>query len=152
SVPMAVFSVPVVLSNNAAAPTAVLESPLLRSSDPPPTAVLKEPVVRLNCENHPSAVLNPPLLRLKRALNPAPLLPPPRSSSSACACGESAKQANTGRMAINILLRFFILISFRCPFLSLAVREILPDAGKPAPAESASPESMSGYFLKGRRF
>ena len=49
-VPVAVFSVPVVLSKSAAAPTAVLESALLRASAPPPTPVLKLPVLSKKSE------------------------------------------------------------------------------------------------------
>jgi hypothetical protein len=41
---------------------------------------------------------------------------------TARAPGKSAKQANTGRMAINIVLRFFIFFDFL--FIVLAVREL----------------------------
>ena len=47
----------------AAAPVAVFESAVLRSSDPAPTAVLKLPVVTLNNENVPIAVFPRPKVR-----------------------------------------------------------------------------------------
>src|SRR6266542_1595826 len=103
SVPTAVLLLAVKLSNIAPVPAAVLEFPLLRSSDPAPTAVLKKPSVSCHCENHPSPVLNPPLVRLLRALNPSLVLPPPRSPSAACICGKSPKQASTIGMRINVL-------------------------------------------------
>jgi len=55
--------VPVVLNKSAAAPVAVFESAVLRSSAPAPTAVLKLPVVTLNNENVPSAVFPTPKVR-----------------------------------------------------------------------------------------
>src|SRR6266536_1367398 len=101
SVPTAVLLLAVKLSNIAPVPAAVLEFPLLRSSDPAPTAVLKKPSVSCHCEYHPSPVLNPPVVRLLRALNPSLVLPPPRSPSAACIFGKSPKQASTIGMSIN---------------------------------------------------
>ena len=63
AVPLAVFSVPVVLNKSAAAPVAVFESAVLRSSAPAPRAVLKLPVVTLNNENVPIAVFPTPKVR-----------------------------------------------------------------------------------------
>src|SRR5206468_10222810 len=94
----AVLLLEVKLSTIAPVPAAVLDVPLLRSSDPAQTAVLKQPSVSCHCEYHPSPVLNPPLVRFLRALNPSLVLPPPRSPSAACVCGENAKEAITSRM------------------------------------------------------
>src|SRR5437899_12196991 len=68
---MAVFCVPVVLSKSAAAPTAVLESALLRASAPPPTPVLKLPVVSKKNERQPSAVFPAPVVRKLSASHPS---------------------------------------------------------------------------------
>src|SRR6266545_4025205 len=121
SVPTAVLLLAVKLSNIAPVPAAVLEFPLLRSSDPAPTAVLKKPSVSCHCENHPIPVLNPPVVRLLRALNPSLVLPPPRSPSAACALEKSPKQARADRMVMNILrlLRFFIILIFLSLFWCL---------------------------------
>src|SRR5205823_8986877 len=67
---MAVFCVPVVLSKSAAAPTAVLESALLRASAPPPTPVLKLPVVSKKSERQPSAVFPAPVVSKLSASHP----------------------------------------------------------------------------------
>jgi hypothetical protein len=58
-----VFSVPVVLNKSAAAPVAVFESAVLRSSAKAPTAVLKLPLVTLNNEKLPIAVFPAPEVR-----------------------------------------------------------------------------------------
>src|SRR5262249_60303391 len=68
---MAVFCVPLVLSKSAAAPTAVLESALLRASAPPPTPVLKLPVVSKKRERQPSAVFPAPVVRRLSASHPS---------------------------------------------------------------------------------
>ena len=60
AVPLAVFSVPVVLNKSAACQKAVFESAVLRSSAPAPTAVLKLPAVTLNSENLPIPVFPTP--------------------------------------------------------------------------------------------
>src|SRR5436309_13433727 len=112
SVPTAVFCVPVVLSKSAAAPTAVLESALLRASAPPPTPVLKLPVVSKKSENQPSAVFPAPVVRELSASHPPAVVKlgkhPSGAGLTARAPGKSAKQANTAMMVINIVLRFFI--------------------------------------------
>jgi hypothetical protein len=63
SVPVAVLSVPLVLSKSAAAPTAVLESASLRASAPPPIPVLKLPVLSKKSERQPSPVFPAPVVR-----------------------------------------------------------------------------------------
>src|SRR5439155_10535694 len=112
---MAVFCVPVVLSKSAAAPTAVFESALLRASAPPPTPVLKLPVVSKNSERQPSPVFPAPVVRKLIASHPSAVVKfgkhPSGAGLTARAPGKSAKQAN-GRMAINIVLRFFIFLNF----------------------------------------
>src|SRR5206468_10641030 len=116
---MAVFCVPVVLSNNAAAPTAVLESALLRANAPPPTPVLKLPVVSRKRERQPSAVFPAPVVRKLSASHPSAVVKfgkhPTGAGLTARALGKNAKKASTGRMAINTVLRFFnFLISSSC--------------------------------------
>src|SRR5215467_11907077 len=126
SVPTAVFCVPLVLSKSAAAPTAVLESALLRTSAPPPTAVLKFPVVSEKSDRQPSAVFPLPVVRTLSASHPSAVVKlgkhPSGAGLTACAPGKSAQHANTGRMVISILLRFF-MISLCCLFVVLDVRE-----------------------------
>src|SRR5262249_30540626 len=126
SVPTAVFCVPLVLSSNAAAPNAVLESPLLRTSAPAPTPVLKLPVLFKKSARQPSPVFPAPVVRELSASHPSAVVKlgkhPSGAGLTACAPGKSAKQANTGRMAINIVLRFFTFLDF--PFIVLAVREL----------------------------
>lgn len=68
---MAVFSVPVVLSKSAAAPSAVFESALLRTSAPAPTPVLKLPVLFEKSERHPRPVFPAPLVSSLRASQPS---------------------------------------------------------------------------------
>src|SRR5881396_4423528 len=113
---MAVLFEPVVLSSNAAAPTAVLELPLLRTSAPPPTPVLKLPVVSKKSERQPSAVFPAPMVRRLSASHPSAVVKfgkhPSGGGLTARAPGKSAKQPNTGTMAINIVLRFFIFLDF----------------------------------------
>src|SRR5262249_58401599 len=97
----------------------VLESALLRVSTPPPTAVLKLPVVSKKSERQPSAVFPAPVVRELSASHPSAVVKlgkhPSGVGLTACAPGQRAKQANTGRIATNIVLRFFIfLISLRC--------------------------------------
>src|SRR5438552_18915892 len=112
---MAVLFEPVVLSSNAAAPAAVLEFPLLRASAPPPTPVLKLPVVSKKSERQPSAVFPAPMVRKLSASHPSAVVKfgkhPSGAGLTARAPGKSAKQANTGRMAINIVIRFFIFFN-----------------------------------------
>src|SRR6266481_6165083 len=108
SVPTAVFCVPLVLSNNAAAPTAVLESALLRVSAPPPTPVLKLPVVSKKSDRQPSAVFPAPVVRELSASQPSAVVKLGKHGSGGglscpCAPGKNAKQANTGRIATNIV-------------------------------------------------
>src|SRR5213079_960904 len=122
-VPTAVFCAPLALSKSAATPSAVLELPLLRASAPPPTPVLKLPVVFKNSERQPSAVFPAPMLREASASHPSAVVKlgkhPSGAGLTACALGKGARQANTGRMASNIVLRFFIffvllrLLAFR---------------------------------------
>src|SRR5437016_10965696 len=113
SVPIAVFCAPLVLSKSAATPSAVLELPLLRASAPPPTPVLKLPVVFKKSDRQPSAVFPAPVVRTLSASHPSAVVklgkhPSGGGLSCPCAPGKNAKQANTGRMTINIVLRFFI--------------------------------------------
>src|SRR2546429_9144804 len=110
SVPTAVLLEPVLLSNNAAAPTDVLELPLLKISAPPPTPVLKLPSVSVKSASQPNAVFPAPIPTLMSAFSPSNVLKlsPQPSLQIARAPGKNAKQATTGRMTINILLRFFI--------------------------------------------
>src|SRR4030095_13334173 len=116
-VPRAVLFEPVVLSSNAAAPTAVLESALLRINATAQTPVLKLPVVSEKSERQPSAVFPAPMVSKLSASHPSAVVKfgkhPSGAGLIARAPGKSAKQVKTGRMAINIVLRFFIfLISF----------------------------------------
>src|SRR5215475_16055864 len=126
SVPTAVFCVPVMLSKSAAAPTAVLESPLLRTSAPPPTPVLKLPVLFKKSERQPSAVFPAPVVRRLSASHPSAVVKlgkhPSGAGLTARAPGKSARQANTGRMVINIVFRFFTFLDF--PFIVLALRKL----------------------------
>jgi hypothetical protein len=89
---MAVFSVPLVLSNNPAAPTAVLESLLLSVSAPP---VLKLPVLLLKSAYQPTAEFPEPVLRRLSALHPCAVvkLEPPSGGGLVWpfASGKSAK-------------------------------------------------------------
>src|SRR5439155_12300400 len=107
---------PVVLSKSAAAPTAVLESALLRASAPPPTPVLKLPVESKKSERQPSAVFPAPVVRRLSASHPSTVVKlgkhPSGAGLTARAPGKSAKQAISSRMAINIFLRFFIFFNF----------------------------------------
>ena len=57
-VPTAVFCVPLLLSNKAAAPTAVLESMVFNASAPPPTPVLKLPMVLTKSARQPSRCIS----------------------------------------------------------------------------------------------
>src|SRR5919197_1217061 len=110
-VPTAVLSEPVVLSNNAAAPTPVLSAPLLRTSAPTPKALLKLPSILAHRDRQPKAVFPAPVVSEMSVSSPSnvlKLLPQP-SLQIARAPGKSAKQANTGRMTINIVLRFFMI-------------------------------------------
>src|SRR6266496_5763661 len=111
---MAVFCVPVVLSKSAAAPTAVLESALLRANAPPPTPVLKLPVEFKKSERQPSAVFPAPVVRRLSASHPSAVVKlgkhPSGAGLTARAPGKSAKQANRGRMATTIVIRFFIFL------------------------------------------
>src|SRR5690242_9739376 len=98
---MAVFCAPVVLSNNAAAPTAVLEVPLLRASAPPPTPVLKLPSMFEKSDRQPNAAFPAPRVLLMSASSPRNALKLVLSQPSwqtACAPVKNAKQANSGRM------------------------------------------------------
>src|SRR5213592_1119218 len=120
---MAVFCVPVVLSKSAAAPTAVLESALLSASAPPPTPVLKLPVVFKKSERQPSPVFPAPVVRELSASHPSAVVKlgshQPGDGLTARAPGKSAKHINIGRMAINIVFRFFMFSDlfslFSCP-------------------------------------
>ena len=83
SVPIAVLSVPLVLSKSAAAPMAVLLTPslvlwfpTLKRSAPAPVAVLKLPSALPQSENQPTAVFAAPVVRLKRAFCPSAVLNP----------------------------------------------------------------------------
>ena len=58
------FTVLVVLSKSAAAPTAVFWSAVLKRSVPAPTAVLKLVSTVLLSENQPTAVFATPVVRL----------------------------------------------------------------------------------------
>src|SRR5262249_30347952 len=122
---MAVLFEPVVLSKSAAAPTAVLESALLRTSAPAPTPVLKLPVVFKKSERQPSAVFPAPVVRRLSASHPSAVVKlgkhPSGAGLTARAAGKSAKQANNGRIGINVALPFFIFPDF--PFIVPAVRE-----------------------------
>ena len=69
--PTAVFSVPVVLRNNAPAPTAVLLSAVVEASAPAPTPVLTLPVVVENSEYQPTPVFAAPVVRDFSALHPS---------------------------------------------------------------------------------
>src|SRR5437667_6007635 len=117
---MAVLFEPVVLSSNATAPTAVLELPLLRTSAPTPTPVLKLAVVSEKSEYQPSPVFPKPVLRKLRAPHPSAVVKfgkhPSGAGLTARAPGKSAKQANTGSIAITIVLRCFIFLSSFCCF------------------------------------
>src|SRR6266516_2431111 len=156
-VPTAVFVVAVMLSNNASMPTAVLLSPALMSSDPAPTAVLKLPVplTPLNPkENHPIAVLNTPTLSLPSALNPSAVLPLP--TSIACAPDKSPKQANTDRIVVNILRRFFISLIFFFCLIVLAFSDFSLENSFPA-VTRVLPKMQMGvkkkklnFFLRGK--
>src|SRR5262249_30668016 len=87
---------------------------------------LKLPVVSEKRERQPSAVFPAPVVRRLSASHPSEVVklekhPSGGGLSCPCAPGKNANQVNTGRMAINTVLRFFIfLFSFRC----LAVSEV----------------------------
>src|SRR5439155_17210536 len=81
---------------------------------PPPTPVLKLPVVSKKSERQPSAVFPAPVVRRLSASHPSAVVKfgkhPSGAGLTARAPGKSAKQANTGTMAINIAFRFFIFL------------------------------------------
>src|SRR2546430_355758 len=104
--PIAVLLLPVVLFRSAAEPVAVLKPPVeLLLSASKPLAVLFLPVVRLKSALKPMAVLLKPVIRLKSACSPSAVFwlgyPPSGGGSTACAVGESAKQASTKGMRRN---------------------------------------------------
>ena len=76
-VPTAVFCVPLLLSNKATAPTAVLESMAFNASDwpnasaPAPTVVLKPPMVLAKSARQPSAVFPEPVVRERSVSHPS---------------------------------------------------------------------------------
>ncbi len=96
--PFAVFPVPVVLLKSAAAPVAVLLSPVLSKSVSAPIAVLNFPVVVLLSEKDPIAVLNVPPVRLSKAFCPSAVLfpgyPPSGGGLSACILSARTKPTN----------------------------------------------------------
>src|SRR6266550_4721527 len=101
--PLAVLSTPVVLAASAPRPVAVFSTPMvLLKSAPVPRAVFWPPVVLLSSAKKPTAVLNSPVLRVNRALCPSAVLPvgyPPSGGGlTACAAGETAKQARASGM------------------------------------------------------
>src|SRR5437762_773784 len=99
--PTKILNWPAVRLVPALPPTAVLESALLVERVPAPTPVLKFPVVFKNSERQPTPVFPVPVTSLMSASSPRnalKLLPPQPLWQTACACGESAKHANTGRM------------------------------------------------------
>src|SRR5438552_1409186 len=100
SVPAAVFQFPVVLSRRAAAPTAVLELPLLSTSAPPPTPVLKLPSVVAKSARQPNAEFPAPVVSLRRASSPChtlkrPLLQPSRQAACVV-CGSAKRISRSG--------------------------------------------------------
>src|SRR5205823_11174958 len=108
-----------------AAPTAVLESALFSASAPAPTPVLKLPVLSAKSARQPSPVFPAPVVRKLSASHPSAVVKlgkhPSGAGLTARALGKTAKPANTGRMASNIVLRFFIFF-FR--FIFSAFREL----------------------------
>src|SRR5207245_4262788 len=115
---------PVVLSNIAAVPTAVLESApvVVRASAPAPTPVLKLASPTKKSEYQPIAVFPMPLPRRARALHPSAVVnaglhpsgfPDISGGNPACICGKNPNQASTDRPMVNIVrLRFFISLIF----------------------------------------
>ena len=96
---------------------AVFLSAVLARSVPAPIPVFNWPVVLLRSDRKPTDVLKPPVVRLKRALCPSAVLPPgyPPSGAglTACAPGESAKQASANNAIVGHII---FLIVFMCLF------------------------------------
>ena len=70
AVPTAVLSSPVVLNNSVAAPNAVFSSAVLKRSAPAPVAVLKLPSALLKSEDQPTAVFADAAGETKKGFGP----------------------------------------------------------------------------------
>src|SRR6266571_7834008 len=112
---MATFCVPMVLSNIAPVPTAVLESdpvPLVRANAPAPTPVLKLASPAKKSEYQPTPVFPIPAPSRARALHPSAVVYPGEHPSGAGTAafvrGARAKKPSANGIVANMLVRFFI--------------------------------------------